>query len=169
MTNRVQDIALAIILMLISSIWTWLVINSIPPGFGEGEIGARAFPLTFGVMLFCLSTMLLFRKIKFIDEVNDFPALYLSAGTENRDFNTKSLTVATLDVTIRAYVFGEDDAQTKVDDLIQDIEHVIYNFGDNSDKGIFDIQIDNITADEGLIEPYGLAEIVLTIQYRLED
>ena len=110
-----------------------------------------------------------FRKIKFIDEVNDFPALYLSAGTENRDFNTKSLTVATLDVTIRAYVFGEDDAQTKVDDLIQDIEHVIYNFGDNSDKGIFDIQIDNITADEGLIEPYGLAEIVLTIQYRLED
>ena len=110
-----------------------------------------------------------FRKIKFIDEVNDFPALYLSAGTENRDFITKSLTVATLDVTIRAYVFGEDDAQTKVDDLIQDIEHVIYNFGDNSDKGIFDIQIDNITADEGLIEPYGLAEIVLTIQYRLED
>ena len=68
-----------------------------------------------------------FRKIKFIDEVNDFPALYLSAGTENRDFNTKSLTVATLDVTIRAYVFGEDDAQTKVDDLVQDIEHVIYN------------------------------------------
>ena len=110
-----------------------------------------------------------FRKIKFIDEVNDFQALYLSAGTENRDFNTKSLTVATLDVTIRAYVFGEDDAQTKVDDLIQDIEHVIYNLGDNSDKGIFDIQIDNITADEGLIEPYGLAEIVLTIQYRLED
>ena len=110
-----------------------------------------------------------YRKIKFLDEVNDFPALYLNAGTEIRDFNTKSLTVATLDVTIRAYVFGEDDAQTKVDDLIQDIEHVIYNFGDNSDKGIFDIQIDNITADEGLIEPYGLAEIVLTIQYRLED
>jgi hypothetical protein len=41
--------------------------------------------------------------------------------------------------------------------------------GDNADKGIFDIQIDNITADEGLIEPYGLAEIVITIQYRLED
>ena len=83
--------------------------------------------------------------------------------------NYQSLTVATLDVTIRAYVFGEDDAQSKVDDLIQDIEHVLYNLGDNSDKGIFDIQIDNITADEGLIEPYGLAEIVLTIQYRLED
>ena len=109
-----------------------------------------------------------YRKIKFLDEVNDFPALYLNAGTEIRDFNTKSLTVATLDVTIRAYVFGEDDAQTKVDDLIQDIEHVIYNLADSPDKGIFDIQIDNITADEGLIEPYGLAEIILTVQYRIE-
>ena len=109
-----------------------------------------------------------FRKIKFLDEVNDFPALYLNAGTEIRDFNTKSLTVATLDVTIRAYVFGEDDAQTKVDDLVQDIEHVIYNLADSPDKGIFDIQIDNITADEGLIEPYGLAEIILTVQYRIE-
>ena len=66
-----------------------------------------------------------FRKIKFIDEVNDFPALYLSAGTENRDFNTKSLTVATLDVTIRAYVVGEDDAQRKVDDLVKDISIVL--------------------------------------------
>ncbi len=109
-----------------------------------------------------------FRKIKFLDEVNDFPALYLNAGTEIRDFNTKSLTVATLDVTIRAYVFGEDDAQTKVDDLVQDIEHVIYNLADSPDKGIFDIQIENITADEGLIEPYGLAEIILTVQYRIE-
>ena len=109
-----------------------------------------------------------YRKIKFLDEVNDFPALYLNAGTEIRDFNTKSLTVATLDVTIRAYVFGEDDAQTKVDDIVQDIEHVIYNLADSPDKGIFDIQIDNITADEGLIEPYGLAEIILTVQYRIE-
>ena len=109
-----------------------------------------------------------YRKIKFLDEVNDFPALYLNAGTEIRDFNTKSLTVATLDVTIRAYVFGEDDAQTKVDDLVQDIEHVIYNLADSPDKGIFDIQIENITADEGLIEPYGLAEIILTVQYRIE-
>ena len=57
-----------------------------------------------------------YRKIKFLDEVNDFPALYLSAGTEIRDFNSLSLTVATLDVTIRAYVYGEDNSQSLADD-----------------------------------------------------
>ena len=27
-----------------------------------------------------------YRRVKFLDEVNDFPALYVSAGTEIRDF-----------------------------------------------------------------------------------
>ena len=110
-----------------------------------------------------------YRKLKFLDEVNDFPALYLSAGTENRNFNSLSLTVATLDVTIRAYVYGEDNSQSLADDLIQDIEHVIYSLGDNPDKGVQDIIIDSITVDEGLVEPYGLAEVILQIAYRLEN
>ena len=110
-----------------------------------------------------------FRKIKFLDEVNDFPALYLSAGTEIRDFNSLILTVATLDVTIRAYVYGEDNSQSLADDLVQDIEHVIYSLGDNPEKGILDITIDSISIDEGLATPYGLAEVELTVVYRLEN
>ena len=110
-----------------------------------------------------------YRKIKFLDEVNDFPALYLSAGTEIRNFNSLSLTVATLDVTIRAYVYGEDNSQSLADDLVQDIEHVIYSLGDNPDKGILDITIDSISIDEGLAAPYGLAEVELTVVYRLEN
>ena len=110
-----------------------------------------------------------YRKLKFLDEVNDFPALYVSAGTENRDFNSLSLTVATLDVTIRAYVYGEDNSQSLADDLVQDIEHVIYSLGDNPEKGILDITIDSISIDEGLATPYGLAEVELTVVYRLEN
>ena len=110
-----------------------------------------------------------FRGVKFLDEVNDFPAIHLAAGTEIRDFESLSLTVATLDVTIRAYVYGEDNSQRLADDLIQDIEHVIYSLGDNPDKGVQDIIIDSITVDEGLVEPYGLAEVILQIAYRLEN
>ena len=87
------------------------------------------------------------RKIKFLDEVNDFPSLYLAAGTEIRDFN--------------------DESQDKMDDLIQDIEHVIYRIEDNSDKGIQEISISNISVDEGLFAPYGLSEIEVTIDYIL--
>ena len=109
-----------------------------------------------------------YRKIKFLDEVNDFPSIYLSAGTEIRNFQSENLTVATLTVIIRAYVYGEDNSQSLADDLVQDIEHVIYHIGDNPDKGILDITIENITEDEGLAFPYGIAEVELSIVYRLE-
>ena len=109
-----------------------------------------------------------FRKLKFIDEVNDFPSLYLSAGTEIRDFQSENLTVATLDVIIRAYVYGEDNSQIISDSLVQDVEHIIYNIGDNPEKGILDITIESISTDEGLAAPYGIAEIELSIVYRLE-
>ena len=110
-----------------------------------------------------------FRAVKFLDEVNDFPALYLAAGTEIRNFESLSLTVATLDVTIRAYVYGEDNSQSLADDLLEDIEHVIYSLEDSPTKGIQDITIESITVDEGLVEPYGLAEVNLQITYRLEN
>ncbi len=132
------------------------------------EIDGEASPFgsyTFNTNLFNN----VFRKLKILDEVNDFPSLYIAAGTEIRDFNSKSLTVATLDVTIRAYVYGEDNSQSLADDVVQDIEHVIYSIGDNSDKGILDITIESISTDEGLAIPYGLAEAQLTVVYRLEN
>jgi len=107
------------------------------------------------------------RKLKFLDEINDFPSLYIAGGTEIREFNSENLTTATLDATIRAYVFSEDNSQSDIDNLVQDIEHVIYNIGDNSSKGIQQFNIANISADEGLLTPYGLSEIEITIQYIL--
>lgn len=109
-----------------------------------------------------------YRRIKFLDEVNDFPSMYLSAGTEIRNFQSENLTVATLTVIIRAYVYGEDNSQLQADNLVEDIEHVIYSIGDYPDKGILDITIENITEDEGLAFPYGIAEVELSIVYRLE-
>ena len=108
-----------------------------------------------------------YRKLKFLDEVNDFPSVYIAAGTEIRDFNSENLTTATLDDTIRAYVFSDDNSQDKIDELVQDIEHVIYRIGDNSSKGVQQFSIANISADEGLVAPYGLGEIEITIDYIL--
>lgn len=109
-----------------------------------------------------------YRQLKLLPEVNDFPSLYLTAGTEFRNFQSQNLTEANLQVIIRAYVYGEDNSQNMSDALIQDIEHVIYSIGDNPEMGILDITIESITADEGLALPYGIAEIELSIVYRLE-
>ncbi|MGC1427872.1 MAG: tripartite tricarboxylate transporter TctB family protein [Albidovulum sp.] len=61
MTNRAQDTVLGVVLVLIAGCWTWLVIATIPPGFGDGEIGPRAFPLAFGIIVIALAGLLLLR------------------------------------------------------------------------------------------------------------
>lgn len=108
-----------------------------------------------------------YRQLRFIDEVNDFPSLYLTAGTENREFQSQGLTEGTLDLTIRTYVYGNDNSYNQLDDLLEDIDHVIYSISTNSQLGILDIKIDNIQTDEGLLSPYGLAEVELIVTYTL--
>ena len=63
MTNRMHDIILGLLLLILSGVWSWLVIDTIPSGFGEGDIGPRAFPLTFGLFLAGLSGLLLLKAV----------------------------------------------------------------------------------------------------------
>lgn len=61
MTNRIQDTVLGVSLLVLAGCWIWLVIDTIPPGFGDGEIGPRAFPLSFGLILLALTILFLLR------------------------------------------------------------------------------------------------------------
>jgi putative tricarboxylic transport membrane protein len=64
MTDQNRNIVLGSILMTLSGVWTWLVTTTIPGGFGDGDIGPRAFPLMFGVCLGLLSALLLLKAIR---------------------------------------------------------------------------------------------------------
>jgi putative tricarboxylic transport membrane protein len=79
MTNRMQDTVLAIILLIMAAAWIWLVSTTIRSGFGQGDIGPRAFPLTFGIALAVLTGLLLLRAYLSRDEQNA-PAADAGAG-----------------------------------------------------------------------------------------
>ena len=59
MTYNLRDIALSVSLLVISAIWTWLVIDTIPTGWGHGDIGPRAFPMVLGIIMGSLAVLLL--------------------------------------------------------------------------------------------------------------
>lgn len=108
-----------------------------------------------------------FRKVKFLDEVNDFPSIYFQVGEEVRVYNTLGNTTGIITLTLRIYV-TEEDSSKGLDSLIQDIEHVIYNMN----TGIYDIRditINSVDTDEGLVKPYGIGEIELIIEYELDN
>ena len=56
-----------------------------------------------------------------------------------------------------------------MENLIEDVEHVTYSIPSQSDKGILQFSISNISTDEGLLEPFGLGEVFINVEYEIED
>ena len=111
-------------------------------------------------------------KLKFWDEVQDFPAVYLTAGTEIREYHPADFIWAFLNVSVKVYVKSESDAHQKLEDLLNDLEHVINNnrvlvYDTTNNLSTTEILIQSITTDEGLLAPYGVGEINLQVRYAL--
>ena len=110
-------------------------------------------------------------QLRFWDEVEDFPALHLNAGTETRAYQGSGYKDRFLSVTIRCYV-NEENAQYALNALMEDVETVIE---DNSNLQYFDkqnnefncqqITLVSIVTDEGVLEPLGVGEMLIEIRY----
>lgn len=111
-----------------------------------------------------------FRGLRYIDEINDFPSIYSSCSKEIRTYNTKGNTEAEVPVILRCYVHGEEPRK-QTSDLVSDIEHVIYNMNtyQNLDLLIKDITMSEIQVDSGLLDPYGMAEVFITVRFELPN
>jgi hypothetical protein len=111
-------------------------------------------------------------KLKFWDEVQDFPSVYLVAGSEIRQYHPADFTWAFLNISIKVYVKDESYPQEELEDLINDLEHVINNnrvlvYDTTNNLSTTEILIQSITTDEGLLAPYGVGEINLQVRYAL--
>jgi hypothetical protein len=111
-------------------------------------------------------------KLKFWDEVQDFPCVYLTAGTEIREYMPSDFTWGFLNVSIKVYVRSESEAQQLLEDLLDDLETVIHDnrvlvYDTTNNLSTTEILIQSITTDEGLLAPYGVGEINVQVRYAL--
>lgn len=111
-------------------------------------------------------------KLKFWDEVQDFPSVYLVAGSELREYLPGDFTWAFLNVSVKVYVKNESEAQQELEDLLDDLENVIdanrvLVYDTTNNLSTTEILIQSITTDEGLLAPYGVGEIILQVRYAL--
>ena len=64
-------------------------------------------------------------RLKFWDEVEEFPAIHLNAGAESRQYQGGGYKDRFLAVTVRIYV-EEEDAQLALSKLLEDVETNFY-------------------------------------------
>ena len=110
-------------------------------------------------------------KLKFWDEVSEFPAVFTTPGTEMREYLPSDFTWGFLGVCLKVYVKG-DDASEQLEALLDILERVIdanrvlvYDTENNYETT--EILIQSITTDEGLLHPYGVGEINLQVRYQI--
>ena len=110
-------------------------------------------------------------KLKFWDEVNDFPSIYMSPGTEVRDYQLSGFAWGLLGISIKIYCRG-DNAQEQLEQLLDDVEKVIDTnralvYNDTNNHETTEILIASVTTDEGLLVPFAVGEINLQVRYQV--
>lgn len=112
-----------------------------------------------------------FAKLKFWDEVRDFPSVYMTPGSEIREYLPGDFAWGFLGVSVKVYCKGES-AQDQLELLLQDIETCV----DANRVLVYDtvngyttteILIQSITTDDGLLNPYAIGEINLQVRYAI--
>ena len=110
-------------------------------------------------------------RLKFWDEVEEFPAIHLNAGSEPREYQTGGYKDRFLNVTVRCYVNQEDSVEA-LDELLEDVETVleensrlIYHDRNGLEQFTQQITILSIDTDEGVLDPLGVGEILIEVRY----
>ena len=110
-------------------------------------------------------------RLKFWDEVDQFPAIHINAGSETRQYQGGGYKDRFLNITLRCYV-KETDASLALDELLEDVETVIEKNGkltyvdrQGRTQSTHDIIIISIDTDEGVLEPFGVAEVLVQVHY----
>ena len=111
------------------------------------------------------------RRLKFWDEVDEFPAIHISAGAETREYLGAQNKTRFMQVTLRCYVNDEDSVEA-LEGVMEDVETVLdthsrLRYVDRK----YDFQytqlitVLSLDTDEGVLEPLGVGEIVCEVRY----
>ena len=111
-----------------------------------------------------------YRGTKNLENVNDFPVIYIFAGPEFYRYHTIGNTEGNLTMMIRAFVRTGDQHDLRVleGNLIEDVDHIIYKMPTTSDS-IQTVEVLLVDSSQGLLDDYGIIEIRVNIKYELDS
>ena len=110
-------------------------------------------------------------RLKFWDEIEEFPAIHINAGSETREYLGAGEKFRYLTLTIRCYV-QQDDAVEALEKLMEDVETVLetnnpitYTNNLGAVQSTIQTTIVSIDTDEGVLDPLGIGELTCVVQY----
>lgn len=112
-----------------------------------------------------------FNKLKFYDDVSNFPCVCITAGTETRQYQTGGYRDRFLDIRLMIFI-KEDNPLEACEAILEDIETVIEENGRllyydraGNEQATHDITVLSISTDEGTLDPISIGEMTIRVHY----
>lgn len=121
-----------------------------------------------------------FGKQLFLSQIDAFPAITIGLGREVPVYHPSGLRQNHLDLYFRCFIRNDDSPDEELEKIIQDIKtfvdlHEDFEYdviepgnstpGPSSSRMVQSFTIKEIVTDEGILSPYGVAEILVTATY----
>ena len=108
-----------------------------------------------------------YRGMRFLHEVNSFPAFYVHAGSEKRVHISDGVRYGLIEVSIRGYQWS--DSLDSIETFARDIERAVNSFYRASRDIVEEARVTSLSTDEGTLSPYGAVDIQITVLYAAYD
>ena len=113
-----------------------------------------------------------YRTYKYMHDLNDFPAITFIPNREDRDHFGDGQVHGILAIQLRCYVYDGDtaDIADECERLADQIEAAVDTFSaTNRALEVEEARVVTLRTDDGLMTPYGVADLQISILYRLEN
>lgn len=107
-----------------------------------------------------------FRGLRFLHEINSFPAFYVHPGNENRQHLGDGRKLAVLSLDIRGY--GWSEGLGYIETLVRELESAVESFRDAYPHLVQESRVTQLRTDEGAMEPYCICDMSVEILYSVE-
>lgn len=122
---------------------------------------------------FSTSVSQVHRGYRYLEDINDFPTVCFDGRpTEDYEYYGAGQQLRKMRQSIRGYVFNESarDSIELSEALARDIEAVVDEFPYlSSNLNVYSARVEQISTDEGLLSPYGVCDVLVSIEYEHEQ
>ena len=115
---------------------------------------------------FALGASAVSRRHLYLDDINDFPTICFSGGPAiDYSYIQTRQPIRTMRQLLRGYTYSENSLSDS-EALARDIESVVQHFNYfAADLGVINSYVRSIRTDEGLLQPYGVCDVEVEIEY----
>jgi hypothetical protein len=108
-----------------------------------------------------------FRGLRFLHEINSFPAFYIHPRNESRQHNGRGSRQAIISLDLRGY--GWNDNLDYIEQLSRELETAVQTYAPLHKHLVHEARTISIRTDEGAMAPYCICDMSLQILYGIND